>query len=70
MGVDTIDDGVRAWPFRAWCKLNNISPSTGYLESKSGRLVINKVRGKSIVTVETDQRWRESLPRLHKKAAR
>jgi hypothetical protein len=68
--LDTIEDGVRAWPFRTWCKLNNISPSTGYLESQSGRLEISKVRGKSIVTREADQRWRENLPRLHKKTAR
>lgn len=62
------NDDVRAWPFRKWCKLNSISPATGYLESKSGRLVISKVGGKSIVTAESDRRWRESLPRLHEPA--
>jgi len=25
------DDGVLAWPFRQWCRLNGISVATGYL---------------------------------------
>ena len=58
------DMGKGARSISQWCKDNNLSRSTGYKEVADGRLVAHKVGSRTIITDESDQAWRDSLPKL------
>ncbi len=59
---------TNAFPFREFCRRNNICPETGYREVRAGRLEVVKVGRKSLVTVEAERKWLACLPRLRLRA--
>jgi hypothetical protein len=47
-----------------FCDRHGLCRSTVYLEAKRGRLRISKIGTKSIIRIEDERAWRDSLPAL------
>jgi hypothetical protein len=57
-------DGLGAVSIADFCRRNAIGITTAYAEIAAGRLIARKCRSRTIIALEDERLWRDSLPRL------
>jgi hypothetical protein len=65
--IETLaDEG--AISIKRFCQRNNVGVTTAYKEIGTGRLVARKCGGRTLILLEDERKWRDSLPRFQGKS--